>query len=162
MNECEKFGIPIFDLVVVNLYPFKEHLGESPYEQSSFIDVGGPSLIRAASKNSRSVTVLSDPADYSEFIDEMKRLGGTTGELRHKLAGRSFQRTSLYDAMIAQEWSETREEPIELCFTKKTPLRYGENPHQQAFWSNEKASWKCLQGKELSYNNLLEDRKSVV
>jgi phosphoribosylaminoimidazolecarboxamide formyltransferase/IMP cyclohydrolase len=156
MDECAKFEIPLFDLVVVNLYPFKEHLGESPYEQSSFIDIGGPSLIRAASKNSRSVTVLSDPADYPEFIDEVKRLGGTTAELRHTFAGRSFHRTSLYDAMIAHEWSPRDEEPIELCFENKTQLRYGENPHQRAFWSNEKATWKCLQGKELSYNTLLD------
>jgi phosphoribosylaminoimidazolecarboxamide formyltransferase / IMP cyclohydrolase len=157
MEEAKKFEIPLFDLVVVNLYPFWEHLGENPYDQSSFIDIGGPSLIRSASKNSRSVAVLSDPADYSEWTEEAQRLGGTTCELRHKLAARAFQRTSAYDAMIAKEWAPKDAFPTQVSLHPQTSLRYGENPHQTAFWSHSgDKHWNCLQGKELSYNNLLD------
>lgn len=162
MEEARRFEVPLFDLVVVNLYPFWEHRGKEVKAQTSFIDIGGPSLLRAASKNFESVTVLSDPADYAEFIDKFREhKGTTTRELRHSLAARTFRRTSRYDDMIACEWESkgalSAELPVSVVLSPHTPLRYGENPHQKAAWAGPQPSpWKVLQGKELSYNNLLD------
>ncbi len=160
MEEAARFNIPLFDLIVVNLYPFWEHLGETPAEQSVFIDIGGPSMIRAAAKNSAAVTVLSLPSDYAEFVAEMDSTQGQTSlAFRQKMAGRAFRRTSEYDRMIANEWDEKRDPSIsrslQIDLEPKKPLRYGENPHQAASWAGT-ASWECLQGKELSFNNLLD------
>ena len=158
----ENLQIPLFDLVVVNLYPFWEHLNDSRKTQTKFIDVGGPSMLRAAAKNYESVTVLSSPNDYPIFERELSEYQGTTEEFRLQLAAKTFQRTSEYDALIAQMWKEqSRELPEHIYFGAATPLRYGENPHQIAVWSSQQTRWKILQGKELSYNNLLDSESAV-
>lgn len=167
MEECKRFELPLFDLVVVNLYPFWDHLNEPTQKQASFVDIGGPSLIRAASKNHKSVTVLSDPGDYLEFLAEYEEHGGTTLELRKRLAAKTFRRTSDYDGMIASAWSEETKTPAleipeKLALTPHEKLRYGENPHQAAVYvRTPQANWKVLQGKELSYNNLLDAEAAV-
>ena len=156
LDEAARFEIPLFDLVVVNLYPFWDQRGKEVKEQASFVDIGGPSMIRAAAKNFDAVTVLSDPSDYPGFIQEFENgAGETTKSFRQRMASRTFQRTSAYDAMISSEWSEKGALPAGLSLEPQTPLRYGENPHQEAAWCGS-ASWRMLQGKELSYNNLLD------
>jgi len=161
MEECRRFELPLFDLVVVNLYPFWDHLGKTTDEQSSFIDVGGPSMIRAAAKNHRAVTVLSSPQDYKAFLAEYRETGGTSLGFRKTCAAKTFGRTAEYDAMIASAWTATdgaaEALPKTVELSPQEPLRYGENPHQSAVYvRTEKAGWKVLQGKELSYNNLLD------
>jgi phosphoribosylaminoimidazolecarboxamide formyltransferase / IMP cyclohydrolase len=163
LKEAETHKIPLFDLVIVNLYPFWEHLGKPPESQSSFVDIGGPSLMRAAAKNFDSVTILSSPDDYASFQEEIQKYSGSTSrEFRFKMAGHTFKRTSEYDLSIALEWSEKTELPNSLSFQTQQPLRYGENPHQKAAWaSTQSPAWKVLQGKELSYNNLLDSEAAL-
>jgi phosphoribosylaminoimidazolecarboxamide formyltransferase/IMP cyclohydrolase len=152
-----RHAIPLFDLVVVNLYPFWDHLGKTPDAQSSFVDIGGPSLMRAAAKNFDAVTVLSDPEDYAGFVEELNQRHGTRREFRHRMAAKTFRRTSQYDQAIADEWNGRDEFPVQISFPVQRPLRYGENPHQKAVWAaTHEPKWKVRQGKELSYNNLLD------
>lgn len=162
LTTCEELGIPLFDLVVVNLYPFSEHLGKPTAEQVDYVDIGGPSLIRAASKNHEWVTVLSNPADYSEFIEQTKETLETSFSFRKLMAQKSFFRVSEYDRLIAQQWGDSSWDgfPRELFFGNPYPLRYGENPHQKGAWLGD-PQWKQLQGKELSYNNLLDAEAAV-
>lgn len=154
LKQVEQYQIPLFDLVIVNLYPFWDHLNDSPKEQSQFIDIGGPSMIRASAKNHWHVTVASDPKDYPELCEEIKKYQGTSYTFRKKMAAATFERTSRYDAMVAKAWNESLL-PSVVDLGSQTPLRYGENPHQKAAWCG-KADWETLQGKELSYNNLLD------
>ncbi len=154
LKQVAEFQIPLFDLVIVNLYPFWEHLKDDTKTQSQFVDIGGPSMIRASAKNHFHVTVASDPKDYAELAEELKKYQGTSYPFRKKMAALTFERTAAYDAMIANAWLES-ELPHQLSLSKQLPLRYGENPHQKAAWTGE-ASWKSIQGKELSYNNLLD------
>lgn len=154
--DAEKYKIPLIDLVIGNLYPFQEHLGKSIEGQVPFIDIGGPSLLRAASKNHEFVCVASDPADYKSLIQELEiNRGSTTLLFRRRMAAKTFERTSHYDSLIASEWSETKEFPKSLSLAPQKTLRYGENPHQAGSFVG-KPLWKVLQGKELSYNNLLD------
>jgi len=162
LEACEKFGIPLFDLVVVNLYPFENYINRPTEEQIDFVDIGGPSLIRAAAKNHPYTTVLSDPSDYDGFLAELEaNQGKVSYEFRKKQAAKTFLRTSQYDSMIASEWMES-EFPASVPLYPQTPLRYGENPHQKAVWAGPNPPpWKYLQGKELSYNNLLDAEAAV-
>lgn len=159
---CREHRIPLVDLVVVNLYPFRDHRDDALERQVTFVDIGGPSMLRAAAKNFRSVAVLSDPADYAEFLDVFAAGNGTTTEAyRLACAVRTFERTARYDVAIADRWRRFLESasvaPAALSLEPKLPLRYGENPHQTAFWaSDQEPTWNVLQGKELSYNNLLD------
>ncbi|MCB0403800.1 MAG: bifunctional phosphoribosylaminoimidazolecarboxamide formyltransferase/IMP cyclohydrolase [Bdellovibrionales bacterium] len=156
IEEAKAHNVPLFDLVVVNLYPFHEYLDADDSKQASHVDIGGPSLIRAASKNFRSVTILSDPNEYSGFLAEFKsQQGATRLAYRKACAARSFGRTSAYDSMIASTWQDVDALPSTLSLVPQQALRYGENPHQKAVWCG-RADWKLLQGKELSYNNLLD------
>ncbi|MGA9232055.1 MAG: bifunctional phosphoribosylaminoimidazolecarboxamide formyltransferase/IMP cyclohydrolase, partial [Exiguobacterium oxidotolerans] len=155
------------DFVVVNLYHFKETVMKEdvPYADAiENIDIGGPSMIRSAAKNHAAVTVIVDPADYSEIINEIN-LGGTTFETRQKLAAKAFRHTAAYDALIADYFlTQTGEKfPDQLTITleKVQDLRYGENPHQEAafyktpiYRGASLASANQLHGKELSYNNI--------
>ncbi|NBX68374.1 MAG: bifunctional phosphoribosylaminoimidazolecarboxamide formyltransferase/IMP cyclohydrolase PurH [Proteobacteria bacterium] len=160
--DCEAHDIPLFDLVVVNLYPFWDHLADSKEVQAKFIDIGGPSMMRAAAKNAASVTVLSSPEDYSHFLSEYDNHGGTTLNFRQTMAAMTFERTSRYDRMIANTWRTSAAAlPSQIEFGSLTPLRYGENPHQTASWGASKQEWKILQGKELSYNNLLDSEAAL-
>jgi len=163
-------GILPIDLLVVNLYPFEATIarGASWDDTIENIDIGGPAMIRAASKNHEAVTVVVDNADYGPVIAAMKANGGaTTADLRKRLAAKAYARTAAYDAAISNwlfdELGETATPYRAFGGTLAQSLRYGENPHQwAAFYKTPKgATPRCgvatirqLQGKELSYNNL--------
>ncbi|MEE2698214.1 MAG: bifunctional phosphoribosylaminoimidazolecarboxamide formyltransferase/IMP cyclohydrolase [Pseudomonadota bacterium] len=160
-------SIGFIDLLVVNLYPFGETVASGAEFSKCIenIDIGGPALIRAAAKNFKYITVVVNPKDYNQVVDEMKAEGGsTTIDFRKQLAARAFAQTCSYDTAIANWFSEKPENlfppHIILSAERKQFLRYGENPHQQAaFYINQEkrpgvASAEQIQGKELSYNNL--------
>ena len=150
---------PLIDLVVVNLYRFSEtasEKGRSHAEVVEAIDIGGPSLLRAAAKNHRRVSVLCDPADYAGFIGDCRAGDGDPGEeARRRGAAKAFAHTRDYDIAIAEWMGEGAPMTGETLMT----LRYGENPHQAGWletWKAKQAPFTQLQGKELSYNNLLD------
>jgi len=162
-EQAKAHGIKPIDLVVVNLYPFEQTIrkeGVTLEEAIEQIDIGGPSMIRSAAKNYRSVVVVTDPADYPVLLNEFDDEEGGTGlDLRERLAIKAFSTTAAYDRAIStylngeQETSSsyTLDLPLELR------LRYGENPHQQAELYGDFGSYfEKLQGKELSYNNILD------
>lgn len=166
-QEMKINGIEAIDMVVVNLYPFKETImkkGVTLSEAIENIDIGGPSMLRSAAKNHRFVTVICDSADYSHVIDEIEKEGETSYETRSRLAAKVFRHTASYDAGIAHYLTDqNREEfPESVTFTysKKQNLRYGENPHQKAaFYAGKEQGYSMawanqLHGKELSYNNI--------
>ena len=166
LQQMKELGIEPIDIVVCNLYPFKQTIlkpGVSHEEIIENIDIGGPTMIRAAAKNYRFVTVLTDPEDYDKVLDELRQKGDTSLETKEMLAAKVFIHTAHYDALIANYFSERLriEETITLTFEKRQALRYGENPHQSAaFYTAVKGtegtltSAKQLHGKELSYNNI--------
>ncbi|MDR1112710.1 MAG: bifunctional phosphoribosylaminoimidazolecarboxamide formyltransferase/IMP cyclohydrolase [Bacteroidales bacterium] len=160
-------GISYIDMVVVNLYPFKQTIEKENVtfaEAIENIDIGGPSMLRSAAKNHAFVTVICDAADYAGVLDEINAQGDTVPETRARLAAKVFRHTAAYDCMIAdyltRQVREENPESITLTFTKKQNLRYGENPHQQAsFFAGKKQGYSMayatqLHGKELSYNNI--------
>lgn len=157
----EQNDLEPFDLLIVNLYPFEQTLA-SKAEQAELIeniDIGGPSLLRGAAKNFSRITVVVDPADYA-VLNEAKAV---TIEERQRLAAKAFAHVSSYDAMISHTLSNGEVfTHFPLGGTRLQTLRYGENPHQKAFWYKRRGAvtgWheaKILQGKELSYNNLLD------
>jgi phosphoribosylaminoimidazolecarboxamide formyltransferase / IMP cyclohydrolase len=160
-------GIRPIDLVVVNLYPFAATVARgAPFAECiENIDIGGPSLIRAAAKNHDFVTVVTEPADYEPVLAEMAaHQGATTVPLRRRLAAKAFAHTAAYDAAIAgwfaREAGEPFPETLVLSAKRAQLLRYGENPHQQAALylagagRGSAAAAHQVQGKELSYNNL--------
>ena len=162
--------IESIDYVVVNLYPFFEKQKENLSHESliEFIDIGGPSLLRAAAKNYFDVTVLTDIDDYKKVIDEIKESKNTNLVTRKKLAAKVFNLTAAYDASIANYLNEDEfPKYFNASFELKDILRYGENPHQQAaIYTNlsEKEninSWQQIQGKELSYNNYRDIQSAV-
>ena len=169
-------GIRPIDLVVVNLYPFKETIqrpGVTLEEAIENIDIGGPSMLRSAAKNHESVTVIVDPEDYAPVLEELKKQGNTTLETRRRLAVKVFETTAQYDSMISLYLgSEAKEEPkplkdgmpkkFEIAMSKAMDLRYGENPHQKAAMYGEFFRfYDQLHGKELSYNNILDVTAAV-
>lgn len=174
----DKASIPSIDLVVVNLYPFRETVGRpdcSLEDAIENIDIGGPTMIRAAAKNYKSVAVVTDPEDYTALLTEMKSSSGALGEeFRFRLACKAFSHTAAYDSAISNyltsidldEQGEHRKafpDRLNLNFSIVQHLRYGENPHQQASFYRDLvpapgsfASYTQLQGKELSYNNIAD------
>jgi phosphoribosylaminoimidazolecarboxamide formyltransferase / IMP cyclohydrolase len=163
------------DLVVVNLYPFEATIakpGATFAQAVENIDVGGPTMLRAAAKNHQHVAVLSSPDQYERFLASIKGHGGTTLEARRLLAAAAFERCGEYDNVIAAYMkraagiaAEDADFPqdLHLLFSSGVPLRYGENPHQRAVFYREPdvrgpnlATARMLHGKELSYNNLLD------
>jgi len=141
--DVERLSIPAIDLVVVNLYPFEQTAareGVTVDEAVEQIDIGGPSMLRAAAKNHKHVLPLCDPSLYAEFLREFER-GEISDEFRRRCAVAVFEKTSKYDAAIA-------------TFLGGMHLRYGENPQQSATFSG--GAFEQLQGKELSYNNILD------
>jgi phosphoribosylaminoimidazolecarboxamide formyltransferase/IMP cyclohydrolase len=156
------------DLVVVNLYPFEQTVAKPEvtlHEAIENIDIGGPSMLRSAAKNHESVTVLVDPADYAEVGRQISETGGTTLELRRKLAAKVFARTAEYDAAIAAhldqafapEASARLPAFLSIHAHRAQTLRYGENPHQSAaLYGRFHDYFQQLHGKELSYNNILD------
>jgi phosphoribosylaminoimidazolecarboxamide formyltransferase / IMP cyclohydrolase len=160
-------GIGLIDVLVANLYPFERTLaaGASREEIVENVDVGGPAMIRAASKNHDRLSVLVDPADYREFVEQLEAGHGTVDlKTRKRLAAKAFARTAAYDAAIAgwmmQEEAEANPETLLLVGHLAKILRYGENPHQKAaaYRIADKGSGVLdsllIQGKELSYNNI--------
>lgn len=169
LDTLKENDIELIDLVVVNLYPFKKKAQEdsSTEELIENIDIGGPTLLRSAAKNFESVTVVCSPLDYDSIIKELEEHNGnTTLETRQKLALKVFNHTYNYDQMIYQTLSNklnnnNRSKEITINLKKIQDLRYGENPHQKAtLYSTNKDDnsfpYKVLQGKELSYNNLVD------
>ncbi len=166
--QLAEHGITPIDLVVVNLYPFKETISkaDSTFEDAiENIDIGGPTMLRSAAKNHKDVAVLVDPADYEGVITELKESGQVEVSTRRRLAAKVFRHTAAYDAMISNYLTEAVEEKhpesLTVTFEKKQGLRYGENPHQQAAFYEAPlasefsiASARQLHGKELSYNNI--------
>jgi len=158
-------GFEVIDMVVVNLYPFKETIasGCSFEEAIEKIDIGGPTMIRAAAKNFKDVAVISDPNDYCRLMEEWNSQGGISYEFRKELSQKVFQLMTEYNASIANYLKEISSNYHHYNFEKSQSLRYGENPHQTAdlfTFSDLKhkniANADVLQGKELSYNNIVD------
>ncbi|MBP9837678.1 MAG: bifunctional phosphoribosylaminoimidazolecarboxamide formyltransferase/IMP cyclohydrolase [Proteobacteria bacterium] len=188
LQELSELDIATVDFVVVNLYPFPDKIREMEEKGSvtadaqghdslvEFIDIGGPTMLRAAAKNFQDVAPVCDPADYSQIVKELKEEGKISLVTRRKLAGKVFKIMAAYDAAIARYFSldeQVRDDkgnrialaPFEsIVLEKKQELRYGENPHQSAGLYrpvelgevDRTETWQVLQGKELSYNNLLD------
>ncbi|GBC78442.1 Bifunctional purine biosynthesis protein PurH [bacterium HR08] len=179
-REVEAYGLPLIDLVVVNLYPFVQTVARSEATLTDVIeniDIGGPTLIRAAAKNFRDVAVIVDPSDYEPLLEELQTHGGISLATRLRLAQKAFAHVAEYDAAIADFFAnrlrladeEVRVEPepempmrLTLRLQQQEPLRYGENPHQKAALYRIPrdepgvAAARQLQGKELSFNNYLD------
>jgi len=170
-RDMAQAAIEAFDLVVVNLYPFEKTVaaGRARSEVIENIDIGGPAMIRAAAKNHNRVAVVVDPSDYETVLQEIRATGGTRFDTREHLAARAFSRTAAYDAAIARyfagTWKDSDPFPENLIFSfeRVGALRYGENPHQRAALyafpsapEDALVRFHMLQGKELSFNNLLD------
>ncbi len=175
LHSAEAHGILPIDLVVVNLYPFQSTVareGVTSAEAIEQIDIGGPSLVRAAAKNHQFVAIATSPDQYSSILQELTENGGTTFGLRQQLASAAFAHTADYDRAIADYFANdlnddnrSSESPstLRLTLRRKSTLRYGENPHQSAavysdpqYRGANLLSARQLNGKELSYNNLLD------
>lgn len=164
--DLEAQGITTIDVVVVNLYPFRATVADPAVSWETAIetiDIGGPAMVRAAAKNHADVAVLTDPDQYPAFLEALAA-GQVDGSLRRRLALAAFAHTAAYDAAIAT-WIDGRladepGQPLRLELPLRQVLRYGENPHQGARWFGEAGvGWgaaRQLQGKELSYNNLID------
>jgi phosphoribosylaminoimidazolecarboxamide formyltransferase/IMP cyclohydrolase len=164
-------GIVTFELVVVNLYPFEATIARgdvSPSEAIEQIDIGGPTLVRAAAKNHAFTTIATDPAQYGAILDEIVRAGATTLQMRRDLAVEAFAHTARYDAAITEylrmsQSDDPLPEVVRVEARRIATLRYGENPHQRAglyapagVRGASVVTAHKLHGKELSYNNLLD------
>ena len=174
VRQIEELGIQYIDLVCVNLYPFKETVqkpGVSHEEIIENIDIGGPSMLRSASKNYKFIPVLCDPSDYDAIVKELRENGETYLTTREYLAAKVFRHTASYDTMIAsyltERTGEKYPEKFTITFDKVQELRYGENPHQSAaFYKGMNpqyslANAKQLHGKELSYNNIQDGNAAI-
>jgi len=166
LEVLEERGYEPIDLVVVNLYPFKETItqGCSFDEAIEKIDIGGPTMIRSAAKNFKDVAVVSNPSDYSQLIEEWKNSDGISYDFRKQLSQKVFETMADYNLSISNYLKEESENNIpSYSFETSSSLRYGENPHQTAnlfTFSDLKhkniANADILQGKELSYNNIVD------
>lgn len=173
--DLEAQAITPIDVVVVNLYPFRQTVADPAVDWQTAIetiDIGGPAMVRAAAKNHEDVAVLTDPGQYPAFLEALAA-GRLDGELRRRLALAAFQHTAAYDAAISS-WLAQRlaagdpaagaaaesDPPLRLEVPLRQSLRYGENPHQSATWySDPRSGWGAaiqLQGKDLSYNNIID------
>jgi len=162
-KEARDNSIQPIDLVVVNLYPFEQTVAKPDVtleEAIENIDIGGPSMLRSAAKNYRSVTVVVDPADYADVLENIRSNdGATTLKLRERLAIKVFVTTSNYDSAIANYFNKEQETTCSFSITLPIAarLRYGENPHQQAaLYGDFDEHFQKLHGKELSFNNILD------
>jgi phosphoribosylaminoimidazolecarboxamide formyltransferase / IMP cyclohydrolase len=172
LAQARANGIELIDLVVVNLYPFEQTVAKPHVtleEAIENIDIGGPSMLRSAAKNHESVTVVCDPADYDAVLAAMAEpeSSGALAALRRRLALKVFQRTAAYDAAISAYLAQAGEpdldalagfpQTLSLSWRKAQGLRYGENPHQKAaLYGTFHDHFHQVQGKELSYNNILD------
>ena len=167
VKEAAKNNISPIDIVCVNLYPFPKVVDRtdiSLQEKIENIDIGGPSLIRAAAKNYEHVSVLTNPLQYDDFLTELE-MGDVTITTRSKLAYDAFAHTSFYDTLIANYFENEfgfEKTDIRLNYKLLSKLRYGENPHQSAFlFGNFYDHFEILHGKELSYNNIIDLNAAV-
>jgi len=172
MKQLEAQGIQPIDIVAINLYPFEETVkkGAELDEIIENIDIGGPAMVRASAKNHKFVTIIVDPNDYDFVIKEIRERGETSLETRRKLALKAFRHTAFYDSVISdvlnQKFGINDKFPDELSIPirKRSSLRYGENPHQEAaiyvspteYQGVSTAESEVLHGKEMSYNNFLD------
>ena len=177
LKQLNENDITPIDIVAINLYPFEETVkkGADLDEIIENIDIGGPAMVRAAAKNYKFVTIITDPNDYETVIKELKENGDVSIDTRKILSLKAFRHTALYDSIIATVLNEkfgiNEDFPKELTIPmrKKTNLRYGENPHQKAsLYVNpieeglSVADSEILQGKEMSYNNYLDVEASLL
>jgi phosphoribosylaminoimidazolecarboxamide formyltransferase / IMP cyclohydrolase len=167
-KQLEEHSIDPIQIVCVNLYPFQQTIAKpdvTTEDAIENIDIGGPTMLRASAKNHQYVTVVVDPVDYKQVIEELKADGKTTLETRRKLAAKVFRHTAAYDALIAEYMTELAQEEtpekLTVTYELKQSLRYGENPHQKAAFYKKPlgstfsiANAEQLHGKELSYNNI--------
>jgi phosphoribosylaminoimidazolecarboxamide formyltransferase / IMP cyclohydrolase len=175
MEKIKEHDMTLIDMVVVNLYPFEKTVANPDVKVEDAIeniDIGGPTMIRAAAKNYKFVTVIEDPADYNKVLAEMEENDGVVSESTNfELAKKVFVRTAAYDGAISNFLTSLDEnnkrvrfpESLTLQFQKVQPLRYGENPHQKAVFYKDNEDYpstvpaaQVLQGKELSYNNIMD------
>ncbi len=175
MQAIADKGISPIDMVVINLYPFKQTVlkdGSTLEDVVENIDIGGPSMIRAAAKNYQSVAVVTGPNQYSEIIEQLKTNGELSAELHQKLMAEAFVATANYDAMIASQmygrFCKGFPESFPIPLEKVEDLRYGENPNQEAAFYKDPftpgttvAKAEQLHGKQLSYNNILDLDKAL-
>ncbi len=169
MKQIEDLGIETIDIVVVNLYPFKQTIlkdNVSREEAIENIDIGGPAMLRSAAKNYQDVAVVVDPKDYDTVIDELKKNNHVSKDTKFYLCSKVFEHTAHYDALIASYMKKERKDEslpqtITMTFEKIQDMRYGENPHQRAAFYKEVSNNKGLlssalqlHGKELSFNNI--------
>jgi len=167
-EQMTDLGIEPIDIVVCNLYPFKETIlkPDAGHEEIiENIDIGGPTMLRAAAKNYKFVSVITDPEDYSKVISELKESGETSAETKEYLAAKVFEHTAHYDALISGYFNKKLDvkspKTLTLTYEKKQDLRYGENPHQNATFYQQiqetegtLTAANKIHGKELSYNNI--------
>ncbi len=169
MKQIKELNVDLIDIVVVNLYPFKQTIlkdGVTREEAIENIDIGGPTMLRSAAKNYQDVSVVVDPADYQVVLDELKANKKVSINTNFYLSSKVFEHTASYDALIAnymrkERGAEGYPEKLTLTFEKVQDMRYGENPHQSAAFYKEIGKTKGflntatqLHGKELSFNNI--------
>ena len=163
-EDLQRQSISPIDLVVVNLYPFEATVADATvtWDQAvEVMDIGGPAMLRAAAKNHAHVSVLTEPGQYAPFLEALAA-GGPDLQQRRRLALAAFRHSSRYDTAISQWLGAQLEDPdpLQLTLPQRQRLRYGENPHQPALWyGDSQAGWgaaRQLQGKQLSFNNLLD------
>lgn len=162
IRQAAENNIAPIDIICVNLYPFPKIVDREDIDLETKIeniDIGGPSLIRAAAKNYKHISVLTDATQYAAFISELKS-GGVSLRTREQLAAKAFSYTSYYDTLIANYLEKTFEQPesdLRLNYKLSQQLRYGENPHQAAFlYGNFNEYFEVVHGKEISYNNIID------
>lgn len=173
MNQIDNLNIELIDLVIVNLYPFKATIerGADFDEAVENIDIGGPTMLRAAAKNYQDVLVITDPSDYDELIQRIEE-DTLDIEYRKGLMYKVFQHTAVYDTLIStylrKELGIDFPDYLTLAYDKKEQMRYGENPHQQAALYSESLPIKnslvnatILNGKQLSYNNINDTNGAI-
>ena len=169
MKQLSELGVDTIDVVAINLYPFKQTImkdGVALEEAIENIDIGGPTMIRAAAKNYQDVAVVVDPADYKTVVDEYKANGEVSKDTKFMLAYKVFEHTASYDTLISTYLrgvigKEQFPQTLSLTYEKVQDMRYGENPHQAAVFYKEISKYdgdlssaKQLHGKELSFNNI--------
>ncbi len=163
-KQLAKYEIPEFDIVIVDLYPFNETVKSTNNDQDIIekIDIGGISLIRAAAKNFNDVLVVSSRNDYDEFLKILNKFNGSRLEDRKQFAKKAFKISSKYDSSIFSWLNEDNNPTLDLNTDTKYKLRYGENPHQNGvFFGDLDGILNQLNGKDISYNNLLDIDSAV-
>ncbi len=176
MKQIKELGVETIDIVVINLYPFKQTIlkGNVELEEAiENIDIGGPTMLRAAAKNYQDVAVVVDPSDYQKVLSELDETGDVSVKTKFRLAYKVFEHTSHYDTLIAKYLRDTLgdidfPETLSLTFEKVQDMRYGENPHQKAVFYKEVGANRGvlpsavqLHGKELSYNNINDTNGAI-